>query len=194
MQFVFLEFILDVDLNLVLVGLREGFKLSLKRTKLKEFSFLGKFSSFKGLDFLLLCCDLVREELVLVVQDLEVLLCSQKLVIVIIALLFCLKHLLFLVFEDLFKFYFGCDANLHVCLLALDLSLQSLNGSTASVLTSSDLKRLFLQAHNLLLESLFVHGQLLHLVHKIGLLRASALQFILQLLDSVFVLSQLFTN
>ena len=103
LKLVLLELKPHSSLNLLLVLVAKRLKLGLKWPQLKHLSLKGQFLLLNLVDLLLLFSQLLREQLLLVVHDLEVLLRPNKLVVVVSGLSLRLDDLLSLLLDQLLK-------------------------------------------------------------------------------------------
>ena len=97
----FFELNCHIRLNLRAVVFIQVFEVVFQGSKLEEFPFLVKLGPLHLLHLLLLRSQFLRQHLLLVVQDLEVLLGAQKLVVVLGGLVLSREDLALLRLDDL---------------------------------------------------------------------------------------------
>ena len=101
--------------------------MGLQGTKLEKFAFKGKTLSLNFCGFRLFLSKLLRQKTLLTLKNLEVFSCAEQLLIVISCFLLRVQSVLFASLNELFKLFLGSQKEFNVSLLALKLSLKSLN-------------------------------------------------------------------
>lgn len=187
----FFELNCHIRLNLRAVVFIQVFEVVFQGSKLEEFPFLVKLGPLHLLHLLLLGSQFLRQHLLLVVQDLEVLLGAQELVVVLGGLVLSREHLALLRLDDLLQLYLLVHYQFHVLLEPSELGLETGDGGSAGVLLAVLLESFSLELLHLGVNLFTLLGQSAIFEAYLCLFLVHLLKLVLKLLDSGLVMAYL---